>query len=325
MKVVTVGTSLICEKLIAAFKEVGIEVFACVGRDEKRTSDFAAKVGVEYHANDYDAVIKSDIFDTVYIALPNSLHYEYAKKALLNGKNVICEKPFTANLKQAKELVMLANEKKLFIFDAITTVHELAYKQLREDLKLLGSIKNVVVSFYKVSSKIDKFNNNEECSAFSNKMCGGALMDLGVYNTAFAIGLFGLPKAVKYHPNMEKGIDISGVSILKYNDFIVTSLAGKNANTQNGFIISGEKGYIDCTSPNSVFDSYTIHFNDGTTKERKYEKGSQYFQELIDFKSIIDYKNIKRANEYATLSLMYLKTMDELRKSASIEFEADKN
>ncbi len=325
MKVVTVGTSLICEKLIAAFKEVGIEVFACVGRDEKRTSDFASKTGVEYHANDYDAVIKSDIFDTVYIALPNSLHYEYAKKALLNGKNVIVEKPFTANLKQAKELVMLASEKNLFVFDAITTLHELAYKQLKEDLKLLGPIKNVSVSFYKVSSKIDKFNNNEECSAFSNKMCGGALMDLGVYNIAFIIGLFGMPKAVKYHTNMEKGIDISGVSILKYNDFIVTSLAGKNANTQNGFIISGEKGYVKCDSPNSCFDSYTIYFNDGTTKERKYEKDSCYAQELIDFKSIVDYKNIKKANEYITLSLMYLKTMDELRKSAGIEFEADKN
>ena len=325
MKVVTVGTSEICESLITAFKQVGIEVFACVGRDEKRTSDFALKVGVEYHANDYDAVIKSDVFDTVYLAVPNSLHYEYAKKALENGKNVICEKPFTDNLNQAKELAMLASKNNLFLFDGITTLHLLAYKQLREDLKLLGDIKNVVVSFYKVSSKIEKYKNNEECSAFSYKTCGGALMDLGVYNIAFAVGLFGLPKAVKYHPNMEKGIDISGVSILKYENFIVTSLAGKNANMQNGFMISGENAYISCDSPNSLFNKYTIHFNDGSTKERKYEGESAYFQELIDFKSIADYKNIKKANEYITLSLMYTKTLDELRKSADIEFEADKN
>lgn len=323
MKVVTVGTSKICQTLIKAMKSCDIEVFACVGRDADRVKEFAKENQVPYHATDYDTVITSNAFDIVYLAIPNSLHYEYAKKALENGKNVICEKPLTSNLLEAKELVMLANQKKLFLFDATTNIHLLAYKQLKDDIKLLGQIRLVDVDFSRYSSKYDDFKNGKEASTFNPDLSGGALMDMGLYNISFITGLFGLPKGLRYYANIQKGIDTSGVAILKYDDFIVSSICGKDASEGTYFHIKGEKGYIVCNQSNSCFNEYEVHLNDGTIKKRIYDKDSHYKDELLDFKSMFDYKNYRKNNEYLTYTLMNMKVLDELRSSANIKFKAD--
>lgn len=323
MKVVTVGTSKICSTLIKAMKDVDIEVFACVGRDNERTKQFAKENSVPYHASDYDTVVASDAFDTVYLALPNSLHYEYAKKALENGKNVICEKPLTSNLKEASELVMLANNKKVFLFDATTTIHLLSFKQLKDDIKLLGQIRLVDTDFSRYSSKYDDFLNNKPASTFDPNLSGGALMDMGLYNISFIVGLFGLPEALRYYPNMQRGIDTSGVAILKYDGFVATSICGKDANEGTYFHIKGEKGYIVSNQSTSLFNEYEIHLNDGTIKKRVYDSTSHYKDELLDFKSMYDYKNYQKNNSYLTNTLMNMKVLDELRKSCGLKFSAD--
>lgn len=324
MKIVTVGTSKICSLLIEAFKLANVEVFACVGRDTKKTEEFARANNVNYNASDYDAVLSSDVFDTVYLAVPNALHYSYAKKALMAHKNVICEKPLCTSLNEAKELVLLANSQKCFLFDATTTCHNIAFKQLKDDLKKVGRIRTVSVDFCQYSSKYDDFKNGIIASSFDPKMAGGALMDLGIYNIAFILGLFGLPKAVKYFPNMDKGIDTSGISILKYDDFIVTSNASKDANGGSGFYIRGDNGYIESNNKVSKLNEYTICLNDGTVKTRTYDEKNQYLDEINDFKLMFDYKNYRKSNDYLTAALSNIKILDELRKSAGIEIISEK-
>lgn len=323
MKVVTVGTSLITELLIQGFKEVGIEVFACVGRDEKRVQAFATKNEVPYHASEYDKVLQSPLFDTIYLGIPNSLHYEYAKKALLAGKNVIVEKPFTTNLKQAKELALIAKSKDVFVFDANITPHNAAFRILKSDIRMLGQIRMVEIDYSKYSSKYDSFLSGETPNIFNPDYAGGALMDLGVYNIEFVCALFGLPKTVKYYPNIQRNIDTSGVSILTYDGFIVTSVACKDANKGSFVNILGEKGNIYIPQDNSTFNSYTIELNNGTVVERKFGKLSKYYQELVDFKSMFDYHNIQKNYEYLTITLMATKVLDELRKSCGLRFKGD--
>ncbi len=324
MRVVTVGTSKICSLLIEAFKLANVEVFACVGRDPQKTEEFARANNVSYNASNFDAVLSSDIFDTVYLALPNALHYSYAKKALLAHKNVICEKPLCASLNEAKDLALLANSQKCFLFDATTTCHNIAFKQLKDDIKKVGRIRTVNVDFYKYSAKYDDFKNGIIGSNFDPKMVGGALMDLGIYNVSFILGLFGLPKAVKYFPNMDNGVDTSGISILKYEDFIVSSIAGKDANGGSGFSIRGDNGYIESSGHISNFNEYTIHFNDGGEKVRSFETKNQYLDEINDFKLMVEYKNYRKCNDYLTAALSNMKILDELRKSAGIEIISEK-
>lgn len=321
MKVVTVGTSKICEILIAEMKKVDIEVFACVGRDNNKTKEFAKNNFIPYHAIDFDSVITSNAFDTVYLAIPNSLHYVYAKKALENGKNVICEKPLASNLKQAKELVMLANKNKLFLFDATSNLHLLAFKQLKDDVKLLKQIRLVDVDFSKYSSKYDDFLANKNPNVFNPKLSGGALMDLGIYNIAFTAGLFGLPNGLRYYPNMQKDIDTSGVAILKYDNFVASLINGKDCDKGNFFHIKGENGFISCNQASSCFNEYEIILKDGTYKKRLYDPSCHYKDELLDFKLMYDYKNYQKNNEYLKYTLMNMKILDELRQSCGINFE----
>lgn len=89
--------------------------------------------------HDVDAFLADPTMDTVYIALPNSLHYTYAKRALEAGKHVILEKPFTPTRAQAVRLAALAREKQLFLLEAITVPHLSNVKQAQNLLPGWGS------------------------------------------------------------------------------------------------------------------------------------------------------------------------------------------
>lgn len=65
----------------------------------------------------YDAVFADPNVDAVYIGTPHTFHYENAKAALLAGKHVLCEKPFTFDLQELDELIEIAKEQKLFLME----------------------------------------------------------------------------------------------------------------------------------------------------------------------------------------------------------------
>ena len=122
MKLALIGTGKIIEDALFAMEPVKtIERTAVFARPHSR--DKAEKLAKQYAIKevytDYEELLKKTEADTVYIGLINSAHYPYAKQALLAGKNVILEKPFTGFYEETKELAQIANEKKLFIFEAI--------------------------------------------------------------------------------------------------------------------------------------------------------------------------------------------------------------
>ena len=95
----------------------------------------ADKYNIEEVFTDYTKLLEESSSDTVYIGLVNSAHYQYAKEAVLTGKNVILEKPLTGFYSQAKELFDLAQKKGVFVFEAITILHSPAFSTLKNQLK----------------------------------------------------------------------------------------------------------------------------------------------------------------------------------------------
>ena len=91
--------------------------------------------------------------DAVYLGIVNQMHAFYAEKALLAGRNVINEKPFTSTVKEAEKLVRLAREKHLFLLEAITLLHFPNYHWIQEHLKDLGKITMVQANFSQYSSR----------------------------------------------------------------------------------------------------------------------------------------------------------------------------
>ena len=90
----------------------GIELLGICAtkRSEEKLKKLSEEHGIAHTYTDYEEMLKLDEIDTVYVAINNHLHYEFSKKAILAGKHVICEKPFTVHVDELKELIALAKQ-----------------------------------------------------------------------------------------------------------------------------------------------------------------------------------------------------------------------
>ena len=230
MKLGIVGTGTIVEEVLPVLQQVkGLSCYGICGtkRSEAKAEKLKEQYQMQLAVSDYEKLLDSEI-DTVYIAVPNLLHFEMAKEAVLRGKHVIVEKPMTANERQAEELCALAKKQGVFLFEAITTRYQSNYQFIKEQLPTIGKIKMAVCNFSQYSRKYDRFQNGENIPVFDAKQAGGALMDLNLYNIQYLEGLFGEPQSVHYTANMEKGIDTSGVAILSYPGFQAVAIDRKS-------------------------------------------------------------------------------------------------
>lgn len=326
MKIGTIGTGVIVEEFLNAVKEVeNVECTAVYSRKEETARVLADKYNVKQIYTDYNALFKDENVNFIYIASPNSMHYEYALKALQNGKNVICEKPFTSTVKEAEKLIALVKEKNLFLFEAITTLHLPNYNKIKEKIGFLGELKLVQCNYSQYSSRYDKLLAGEVTNVFNPSFSGGAIQDINIYNLHFVTGLFGKAKVVKYVANIaENGIDTSGIVTLKYDDFVCQCVGAKDSNSPSFAIIQGTRGYIKLNGPANQCRSFEIGVvgKVETYNEQKFSNRMVY--EVIDFANIYNNNDLKKCHELLEHSLRVVETLVMARKEAGIVFPADK-
>ncbi|BDZ31529.1 Gfo/Idh/MocA family oxidoreductase [Lactiplantibacillus sp. WILCCON 0030] len=237
---------------------------------------------------DYDALLADTTIDTVYVALPNSLHYTFSKQALLAGKNVICEKPFTLNSAQFTELEALAMAKDLVLIEAITNQYLPNYQQIKADLPKLGDLKIVDCNYSQYSSRYDRFKQGVILPAFNPKLGGGALMDLNIYNIHFVVGLLGAPTAVHYAANVERDIDTSGVLTLVYPQTQVVCIGAKDCDAPIKSTLQGNQGSIVVTGPTNTVERYTETANGGEPQTITLNRHPhRMFSEFAKFEQVI--------------------------------------
>ena len=245
MKVGIVGNGMIVPIAIEAMQRGEIAVTALWCRNELKGKPIVEKYQILHQHTDYQAFLMDQSFDTVYIGLTNVLHYQYAKDAILVGKHVIVEKPFTVTVAEAKELQVLAVKHECMLFEAILSRYSKNYEHLKDELPKIGNIKLIQANFSKYSSRYDEFRKGIVTPTFDKAHAGGALMDLNVYNIHFVVGLFGMPKNVQYYPNLaENGVDTSGILMMEYPNFQAVCTAAKDSTSDPFVIIQGEEGTI---------------------------------------------------------------------------------
>ena len=333
MKIGVVGTSKICEDLVKAMNEVeGVNVICSYSRSLETSQSFCNKLGIKYPFNDYDKMIESDLIDFIYIASPNSLHYTQCKKALLANKNVIIEKPFCSNGLLAKELIDLAKSKKLFLFEAITTIHNPYVKEIKAFIESISPIRLVQCNMSQYSRKYDLFLNGEKPNIFNIDYSGGVLMDLNVYNIHFITELFGSPNNVSYVANFQDNIDTSGIINLVYDNFICNLLASKNSPSKSFIQIQGEKGYIYVDAPSSLVNSYSVNYRLNSDKNFNKVKDinvdiyhDNYQNEISHIYDIVMNENYNICYELLDHSLVVMEVIDKAKKSQNIIFKEDRN
>ena len=327
MKLGILGTGMIVKDVLTMYHELGVEKTYLFST--KKSKSQALELMKKYHLDkvytDYDELLQSDV-DTIYCALPNHLHYEFSKKALENDKNVIIEKPITANSKELEDLIETANKKNLMIFEAMNLHYIPAFLSLKEDLKKLGDIKIVSFNYSQYSSRYNAFKEGTILPAFDFHKAGGALMDLNIYNIHLMVALFGKPLKVNYMANIEKNIDTSGIITLDYGNFKAVLIGAKDCKAPIATSIQGDQGCISIQTPANVLRSFKILHNDQREEEFDLQGDThRMVYEFNEFVKMIEDKDFDRANEMMEKSLIAMDIATKARIDAGVHFKADES
>ncbi len=180
MRVGIIGTGWIAEKAAITLRGLTTcEAYAVGSRTLERAEAFAKEWGIAKACGSYAELINDPDVDLVYVGTPHSHHYDVTKEALLAGKPCLVEKAFMANYRQAKEIVDIAREKKVFLAEAIWTRYQPVVKMVRDliDSGRIGTPRLVTATL--------GYSMGEKPRIMRPDLCGGALLDLGVYALNF--------------------------------------------------------------------------------------------------------------------------------------------
>lgn len=222
IKFATIGTSNITEQFIAGTEISGKLIHSAVySRTNETGRAFSERHGNIPFYTKLSELAKSNT-EAVYVASPNSMHYEQCRFLLEHGKHIICEKSVSAQPWQVEELQALAKENNLVFMEAMMFMHLPARNILEAALAKIGSIKLVNISFCQRSSRYDALMRGELPNIF-NPLCEtGALLDLGVYCIYPALYYFGEPNEISASSVLlNTGVDGSGSIIMQYNDKVI--------------------------------------------------------------------------------------------------------
>lgn len=325
MNIGVVGTGMIAQLVVEHLNDWGCPVGAVCGTPQTadQVHDLALRSGSADEYVEYGQMLQATDIDTVYIAVPNFLHYSFAKQALESGKHVIVEKPFTSNYEEAKELADMARSLHLMVFEAISTLHLPNYRLIGGLLDLIGTVKLVSLNYSQYSSRYDAFRSGETLPAFDPAKSGGALMDLGLYCVHYVLGLFGKPESCTYLPNIERGIDTSGVMTMTFAGFKAVCVAAKDCAAPVSVCIQGTDGYILQTTPPNNCGAVTLHLNDGTEEDYNDNPELQWESEFRAFGEMLTTGDFDCCYELLDHSLAVSELMTKARRDAGIVFAAD--
>lgn len=322
MKLGIVGSGMIVNDFLKMVKDIPkIELKAIIGtqRSYDKLLNLQKEYEIESVYTDIEACLKEADVDTIYVALPNHLHYEYTKKALEHNKNVICEKPFTLNLEQFIELKALALSKKLVLVEAITNQYLGNYQTIKKTLPELGDIKLIECNYSQYSSRYDAFKEGTILPAFDPKKGGGALMDINIYNIHFVVGLLGKPKEVRYLPNIENNIDTSGILIMDYETTKVVCIGAKDSTAEIRSTIQGNLGSVIVNGATNEINQIEKQLLNQEKEVMNHNKHShRMYEEFEIFNEMIETRDMKKTKEQLDHSQIVMEIVDESLKKAGI-------
>ncbi len=226
------------------------EVLAVGSRTLEKAQAFAAEHHIPRAYGSYEELCSDPDVDIIYIATPHSHHYQNMLLCIEHNKHILCEKSFTVNAAQAKEVARLAKEKNLFVMEALwVRFHQPTMDAIAKAKDgRLGDIRMVTVTFGRVSPDVkgdlDRYNRPA--------LAGGAILDLGCYTTHAVQMLFDeeMPQKILTSGTIENGIDTQSSIILEYsNHRTVTMMLAFRSYMTRHFTVNGTIGRMEAIFP----------------------------------------------------------------------------
>lgn len=332
LKLGTIGTSWITDSFIDAALETNLyELIRVYSRNAENGEAFASKYGETAVETNLESFMTDESLDVIYIASPNSLHFEQTIRALKAGKHVIVEKPASTKVEEWDEMLAVAKANDVFVFEAARHIHDPNLDKIAKTVKDLGGILGATLAFAKYSSRYDNVLAGEEPNIFSTKFAGGALMDLGIYPIYTAVYLFGAPKKTHYFPRkIRTGVDGIGTVLLHYDSFDVTILVSKISSSFVGMEFYGEKETLLVDHATEFEKVKRVDVKTAkeevvpleNTYENKMGYEAEAFANLIQTKD--EAATIAKYNQLSELARIVSGILYDLRMKADIIFDFEK-
>lgn len=215
MKIGILGAGRIAATLAETMNKMPeVECYGVASRDLEKAKAFANEHGFQHAFGSYEGMLADEEVELIYIATPHSHHYRHMKMCLDAGKHVLCEKSFTVNEKQAKEVFRIAKEKNLLVTEAIWTRYMPSRKMINDllDEKVIGDVRKMTANL--------NYPLLDKERIVKPELAGGALLDVGIYPLNFAYMHFGdKVREIKSAAQMTSaGVDGENGMLLLYED-----------------------------------------------------------------------------------------------------------
>ena len=298
-----------------------VECYAVAAREIGRAENFCKKYGFTKAYGSYEEMLNDEQVELVYVATPHSHHYEHMKLCIMHGKPVLCEKAFTMNSAQAKEIARLAQEKGVYVTEAIWTRY-MPSRQIINDAIASGLLGQVSMLTANLSYDIDTKER-----IIRPELAGGALLDVGMYALNFALMHFGneIAKVESSVMKTQTGVDGMETITLSYQDGRMASLtAGIYGRSDRKGIVYGEKGYLVVENINNPQSVRIYDTDDKLMKEYEIpEQISGYEYEIRECIEQIKKGATESLSMPLQTSIEVMEMMDGLRKQWGIQYPGE--
>ncbi len=320
MNVAILGAGAIAKSMAFAINGLddSVKAYAVASRDIEKSKKFAREWKFEVAYGSYKEMLEDPNVDLVYIATPHSHHFDHAKMCIDYGKAVLCEKPFTVNSKQAKELTEYAKSKNVLITEAIWTRYMPSRQLIDETISsgIIGEPRMIVADLsYPIENKGRMTDPN---------LAGGALLDIGIYPINFASMVFGnkIKNISGVCTYTDTGVDCQDSITITYEDnkIAILSSSMQVASHRLG-IIYGTKGYIHCTNVNNVEKIEVFDENHKLIKEVPIPaQVNGYEYEVLACKRALEKGMLECEEMPHSETILMCEFMDKLRNDWNIKY-----
>lgn len=323
MKVGFIGTGRIAVTLANTFAQVqGVELYAVGSRTLEKAEAFAKEHGFAKAYGSYAELAADAEVELVYIATPHSNHYDDMKLCIENKKPVLCEKAFTMNSKQAKEIAERAKQQGVFVTEAIWTRYMPSRQIINEVLEsgIIGKVSTLTANLSYVIADKPRIVTPE--------LAGGALLDVGVYGLNFAFMHFGteIERMESSVQMTDTGVDGQETITLFYKDGRMAVLThGIYAQSDRKGIFYGDKGYAVVENINNPQSISVFDTEDKLLKKIDMPKQiSGYEYQIVESMDAIQKGKIESDSMPLADSVFVMEMMDALRQQWGLVYPQEK-
>ena len=290
VKIGVIGTGSIATRFAEEVAHVQrTYIYSAYSPDEKELERYCDKFGITNDCESVEEMMEN--VDAVYIASPYLTHYQYAKMAMLSGKHVLCETPFTQTYKETQELYQLAEKKGLVLVLAWKTAFCPSFIQILDIIR-----QGVVGEAVELTATTTTLLGYGVTTSYNNER----LAENAIYGLLATLKIMGsdytkVSNFVKGDSNRLLYYDMT----MEYDDSVAHVKAGTGVKSESSMVVSGTKGYIYVPAPWWMPAYFEIRYENQNYNKKLYfpyeESGLRY-----EIQYFIDRIHLKPTEEFVT-------------------------